>query len=71
MDQQFARTQRGVIEDVSVLIGADVAIQQPEFAVFDQAVGVLEVAAASPYRFDLGPGQSNPRLKFFQQEVVM
>ena len=71
MHQQLARAQRGVIKDVAVLIRADVAIQQPELAIFDQAVSIFEVASAGPDRFDLGPGQRNPRLKFFQQEVVM
>ena len=54
-----------------MLVGTDVGIQQPEFAVLDQAIRILEVGQPAPDRFHLGPGQDHPRLKFFQQEVVM
>ena len=71
MDQQFARTQRGMIEDVAVLVRTDVSIQQPELPVLDQAVGIFEVSEPGTDRFDLGAGQNDAGLKFFQQEVVM
>src|SRR5580704_16938060 len=35
MHQQLPGSQGGVIKDVAVLVGADVAVQQPELAVFD------------------------------------
>jgi len=48
-----------------------VTIQQPEFTVFDQSVGILEIREASSNRFDFGSSQSDSSLKFFQQEIVM
>src|SRR5579864_1714255 len=33
MNQQLPRAQRGVIIDVSVLVGANVAVEQPKFSV--------------------------------------
>src|SRR5579863_4197341 len=71
MYQQLAGAQGCVVEDVAVLIRPDVAVQQPELAVFYQPVSVFEVRAASPDRFNLSTGKCNPSLKFFQQEVVM
>jgi len=71
MYQQLTRAQRRMIEDVAVLVRPDVAIQQPQLAVFDQSVGVFEVGMPSSNRFDLSPSQRHACLKFFQQEVVM
>jgi hypothetical protein len=71
MHQQLAGAQRGVVEDVAVLVGTDVGVQQPDRIVFDQAVGVLKIGEAAPDGLDLGPGEDHPGLKFFQQEVVM
>ena len=54
-----------------MLVRADVTVEQPEFAVLHQPIGILEVRLAGPDRFDLGASQRNAGLKFFQQEVVM
>src|SRR5262249_37104537 len=69
--QQLASTQGRVIEDVAVLVRTDVGVQEPEFAVFHNAVRVFEIGVPSPDRFDLGSGQNDTSLKFFQQEIVM
>ena len=68
VDQQLAGAQRSVVEDVAVVIGADVAVEQPEFAIFKQAIGVFEVGLAGADRFDLGAGQGDAGFKFFQQK---
>src|SRR5207247_7813397 len=52
MHEQLAGTQRSVVEDVAMLVGPDVAVKQPEFAIFDQAIGIFQVGPASSYRFD-------------------
>src|SRR5580704_9953391 len=36
--QQLASAQRCVVENVTMVVGADVAVQQPEFAILEQAV---------------------------------
>ena len=54
-----------------MVVGADVAVEQPEFAIFQQSVGVFEVGLSGADRFDLGPGQGHSGLEFLQQEIVM
>src|SRR5208282_6009450 len=63
--------QGGVIGRVAVVVGAHVAVEEPEFAVFDQAVGVLEIGRASADRFHLGAGEHDSGLEFFEQEIVV
>ena len=62
---------RGVIGIAAVFVRADMAVQQPEFVVLHQTVGVLQVGLAGPDRLYLGTGKNHSRLKFFQQEVVV
>ncbi len=69
--EQLAGAERGVVVNVAVLVGADVGVEQPEFAVLDQTVGVFKVGKAAANRFGLGSGKNYSTLKFFQQEVVM
>jgi hypothetical protein len=69
--EQFAGAEGGVVVHVAVLVGADVGIEQPEFAIFDEAVRIFEVGEAAANGFGLGSGQHHATLKFFQQEVVM
>ena len=71
VDQQLAGAQGGMVEDVAVVVGSDVAVEQPEFAILEQPVGVFEVGLSGADRFDLGPGQGDSGLEFLQQEVVM
>jgi hypothetical protein len=60
-----------MIEDVSVNVGADVAIEQPELPILDKPVRIFEIDQPGAHRLDLGSGQSDAELKFFQQEIVM
>jgi len=69
--KQFAGAQRGVIEDVAVVVGSDMGIQQPQLAILDQPVGVFEIGGSRANRLDLGTGQGDAGLKFFQQEIVV
>ena len=69
--EQLAGAQRGVVGVVAVVIGTDVAVQQPKLAVLDDAVGIFQVRGSAADRFDLSPGQNHSRFKFFEQEVVM
>jgi hypothetical protein len=69
--QQLASAEHGVVGVAAVLIGTDVAVQEPEFAILDQAVGVFQISFARAHGLDFGSGERHPRLKFFKQEVVM
>src|SRR5437868_4252687 len=71
MNQQFAGAQGSVVENVAVLVGANVAVQEPKFAVLNQSVGILEVRTSGPDRLHFSTCQHHTSLKFFQQEIVM
>src|SRR5271157_1199532 len=65
VNQKFAGAQGGMVGGVAVVIGPNMAVEEPEFAVLDEAVGVLEIGLAAADGFDLGSGQRDPGLEFF------
>src|ERR1039458_4314721 len=69
--QKFAGAENGMIGVVAVLIGADVAVEEPEFALLDQAVGVLEIGLAGANGLYFGSGENHSGLEFFEQEIVV
>ena len=71
MNQQLSCAQRFVIEDVAVVIFTNVRVDEPQFAILDQAVSVLQVGAPVADGFDFGAAQSNSGLEFLEQEVIM
>jgi len=46
--EQLPGPQGRVVMNVAVLVGTDVGIEQPEFALFHQAVGIFKVSQAAP-----------------------
>ena len=60
-----------MIEDIAVFIRSDMGVEQPEFAIFEQPISVLEVGPPGAHRLHLRTSQGNTGLKFLQQEVVM
>jgi len=46
-------------------------IQQPDFAGFDEAIGVLEIHTAISGGFDLGPCQNDSSFQSFQDLVIV
>src|SRR5579862_5846979 len=54
-----------------MVIGANVAVEKPEFSVFDEPVSVLQVTGTAAHRFHFRSGQDDPGLEFFEQEVVV
>src|ERR1700687_982726 len=69
--QKFAGTKGGMIGVVAVLIGADMAVEEPEFTILDQPVGVFEIGFAGSNGLHLGSGENNSGLEFFEQEIVV
>ena len=69
--EQLTGPQRRMIKDVAMLVGSDMAVQEPELAIFNEPIGIFEVGASGPHGLDFGPGESHARFKFFQQEVVV
>src|SRR6202040_51301 len=43
MNQKFASTQRSMVGIAAVFVGTDMAVQQPQFIVFNEPVGVFEI----------------------------
>src|SRR4051812_6403034 len=71
VDKQLARPQRRVSGVSCIVVRADVRVQQPELAVFDQAIGVFQVRASAADRLDLAAGQHHARFELLQQEIIM
>ena len=70
MKEEFARTFGFEVGAVAVAVGGDVEGVEPSFAVFDFAVGVGEVAAASAKGFDFRSGEDDTCLDRFGDGVV-
>ena len=60
-----------MIRVIPVLIGADVAIQQPHFAGLDDAVRIFQVDPALARRFDFRSRQDETGLESFDDFVIM
>ena len=57
-------------EDARLLVGGDIAVDQPQFAVLDRGVAVGDVGLAGAQRLHLGPGQDDADLKIAFDEVI-
>ena len=62
---------RVLVEDVAVLVGADVQTAGEELAVLDGAEGVLKVYLPGADGFDLRAEQLDPGLIAFEDKVFM
>ena len=71
MHKQAAGAKRITIEDIAVLVGADVHLAHEEFPVVDGAVGVLEIDRAGAQTLDLGAEQLNARFIAFLYKIFM
>ena len=56
VEEELAVTERVVVEDVAVIVLVDVDVHQPQLAVVELGVAVLELDPAGTDRLDLGPG---------------
>src|SRR5580658_4429605 len=52
-------------------VGTDMSVQQIRFAVFDDAVGVLQIGLSLADGLDLSTPEGNAGFELIQQEVVM
>ena len=69
--QKPARPHGVAVEDVAVLIGRDVHAAHEQLAVFDRAVGILQIHAAGPDGLDLRSAKLNAGLKAFEHKIFM
>ena len=70
MQQQFAGTDRVEVA-AGELVGRHVHAEQPDLAVVDAGVAVLEVGATVADRLHLGALEHDPALVGFEHEVVV
>ena len=71
VQQQLAGAERVVVHGVAVGERADVGVQEEAFAVFEQAVGVLEVGLAFADGLDLGAAEGDAGLELVGEEVIV
>ncbi|MPM10155.1 hypothetical protein SDC9_56480 [bioreactor metagenome] len=71
MQEKNTFAQGIVVEDVAVLIRADVHSKDHKLSVFDLTVAVLEIDTAGSDRFDLSADQSDSGFKLFDDKVVV
>ena len=71
MHQQAARAHRVFVEDVALLIGADVHLTQPELTVLDLTPCVLEVQRAETNGLDLRAEQLDAGLEAFLNKIFV
>ena len=69
--QKLSIPQRLSVENVALLIRADVHSHHKELSVLDGAIGILQVDRALTNAFDLGAEQGDPRLVFFVHEIIV
>src|SRR5271156_574007 len=60
-----------MIERASVGVGADMRVQQVGFAVFDEAVRVLEIGLALANRLHFCASERDAGFEFVQQKVIV
>ena len=71
MHEQTAIAERLSVEDIAVLVGADVDTDGVQLAAGHLAVGILEVDTAAADALDLGAVELDPRLVLLVDEVVV
>ena len=70
VEEQFAGSEGVVVHGVAVGEGADVGVEEEALAVFEEAVGVLEVGFAFADGLDLGAAKGDSGLEFVGEEVI-
>src|SRR5271165_1009417 len=71
VNQQLARAQRLMIEDVAMLIDTNVRVDEPEFAILHQSISVFQVGAPAANGLHLRATQSNSGLELVQKEIIV
>src|SRR5437660_1753735 len=71
MYKKFAGAQRSMVGVASMFVSPDMSIQEPEFAVFDQRIGILEIGATRPDGFNLRPGEHHSGFQLVFQKIIM
>jgi len=65
VNQEFSGAQGRMVGGVSMVVGSYVAVEEPEFSVFDEAVGVFQIRGAGANGLYLGSGEHDSGFEFF------
>src|SRR5262249_32856405 len=71
LQQQLARPPRLVVLDVGLRILGDVAAEEPQLAVADAGVGLVERALVVPQALDFGPLEDDAALELVENVVFV
>ena len=71
MQKQLSGTKRVVVENISLLIGADMCIPQVDLALLDTGEAVTQVRLARADGLHLRPGERDAALIRLVDEIVM
>lgn len=71
MQKEFSCPERIVVAEVAVGIRPDMGIEQESLAIFNDAIGVLQVSFTFADGFNFGAAQGDSAFKSVEQEVVM
>ena len=70
-DQQLPLPPFVVLEGFRLVVGRDVAVDQPKLGIFYGSVAFRDVRLAAPKRLDLGTFKHNPALDLILDRVVI
>ena len=71
MHQELPGAKGVLVENIPLLIGADMHPDDLHLSVFDQAEGILQVHIALTDGFDLGTGQRDARFIAVLDKIIM
>jgi hypothetical protein len=71
VEKELAVAEGVVVEDIGRLVGADVALDEEDLAVFDLGVALLQADPAVPDGFDLAALKGQAGLELFQDFIIM
>src|SRR6185369_12121821 len=71
MEQELAGTDRVEVPAVALLVGRDVHLAHPDFAVIDRGPRLREAGLADAQALDLGAGEHEPGFDRVQDGVVV
>ena len=71
MQQKLALAQRINVENIALLVGADVHAFDEGFVVLDENIGILEIGVAGAHGFDFGAFEGDAGFQCFKDEIIM
>lgn len=71
MHEELSRAKGVSVENISLLVGADMYTEGKELTLVDLAIGILEIYRTAPQRFYLGSIERDPRLVYLVYKIIV